>query len=119
MIKARVEVAPRGLQVCDLAHPDADLIRVCEEHTVNRDNYNRDGGYVAVGDDPLWRAYERTRDAISDAKPKTLERMVAKAFAAKAEALRPNGQEDPEGTPAEHWAWDLVDDILAIGKEGR
>ena len=62
--------------------------------------------------DPLWDAYKRTRDAIYDAKPRTLEGMLAKARAAKAEAMLLNGGEDPAGSPAEQWAWQLVNDLL-------
>jgi hypothetical protein len=93
---------------------DADLTRICAEHVVNIDAYNRSGGNgpdLAV--DPLWLAYERTRNAIRDAKPRTLEGMLAKARAAKAEARQLDGTEDPNGTPAEGWAWDLVNDLLA------
>lgn len=97
-------------------HPDATLIRTCAEHVVNMATYNRDGGLGPMGEpDPLWDAYERTRDAISEAKPFTLAGMQAKARAAKAEAMasRTDGEESPEGTPAADWAWHLVNDLLA------
>jgi hypothetical protein len=41
--------------------------------------------------------------------------MMAKARAAKAEARRPDGTEEHRGTMGEVWAWDLVNDLLAIG----
>ena len=100
---------------------DADLIRLCAEHAVNIETYNRDGGLLNLDldQDPLWIAYERTRDAISAAKPRSLEGMLAKARAAKAEAasVYAEGREDPAGTPAEAWAWDLLNDLLA-GRAG-
>ena len=65
---------------------DADLIRLCAEHVVNIETSNRDGGLLDLDQDPLWITYERTRDAISAATPRTLEGMLAKARAAKAEA---------------------------------
>ena len=98
------------------ASADADLIRICAEHVDNMAAYNRDGGKLPMDEpDPLWDAYERTRDAISAAKPRTLEGMLAKARAAKAEAtpLHADDEENPAGSPAERWAWDLVNDLLA------
>ena len=99
---------------------DADLTRVCAEHVVNINAHNRDGGLLPMDEpDPLWTAYARTRDAISAAKPQTLAGMVAKARAAKAEAapLQAGDEENPEGTPAEQWVWQLVNDLLA-GRAG-
>ena len=97
---------------------DADLVRICAEHVVNMEAYNRDGGMLSAGEpDPLWTAYAQTREAISAAKPRTLQGMLAKARAAKAEARQPDGTHDPEGSPAEEWAWDLVNDLLA-GRAG-
>ncbi len=113
---AGLTVAPGAAAGAAMAepHPDADLIRICAEHIVNLETYNRDGGMGQIGaPDPLWDAYERTRDAIGTAKPHTLEGMLAKARAAKVEARRPDGAEDPDCSPAEVWAWDLVNDLLA------
>ncbi len=93
-------------------HPDAALIAACAEHAANLAAYNRDGGKLNLDDDPLWAAYERTRDAISDAVQHTLDGMLAKAWAAKAEATHPDGTENPENCPAATWAWDLVNDLL-------
>lgn len=66
-------------------HPDAELIRLCEAHAALRDlcNSGVDGGDY---DGPTWQAYDRSRDAISEAEPKTLAAMMAKARVAKAEA---------------------------------
>jgi hypothetical protein len=66
-------------------------------------------------DDPNWPPYERSLRAISAAKPTTMEGVLAKARAAKAEARQPGGHEEPAGTRAEEWAWDLANDLLAIG----
>ena len=113
-IGARAETPTPG------SHPDADLIRICAEHAVNLETYNRDGGEGGIENpDPLWDAYAATRDAITAAQPQTLDGMLAKARAAKAEAgaARSDGTEDPEGGPAAQWAWNLVNDLLA-GRAG-
>ncbi len=52
----------------------------------------------------LWAAYEASRNFIGNAKPCALEGVLAKARAAKAEA----------GSMGEVWAWDIVDDLLAV-----
>lgn len=57
-------------------------------------------------------AYQRTRNAIADAEPQTIEGMLAKARAAKGEATDQAGVERPESGPAAGWAWDLVNDLL-------
>jgi hypothetical protein len=51
-------------------------------------------------------------DAISNAQPRTLEGLQAKACAAKAEARTPDGREHPDGSIAARWSWDLVNDLL-------
>lgn len=94
-------------------HPDAELLRICAQHIVNLRAFNASTVDAEEDDDPLWTAYTRTRDAIGGAKPCTLDGMLAKARAAKAEARSPAGIDDPEGTPGEQWAWDLVNDLLA------
>ena len=55
--------------------------------------------------------------ALLAAAPSTLAGMLAKARAAKAEALDLGGRDNPEGTPGQRWAWDLMNDLLA-GKAG-
>ncbi len=94
-------------------HPDAVLIRLCAQHVVNMDAYNHDAGDLDAEDCPLWLAYASTRDAISTARPQTMDGFLAKARAAKAEARTPGGEENPENCPAARWAWDLVNDLLA------
>lgn len=106
----------------DAADPDADLIRLCAEHVVNIRAYN-DGparlvGVLDLEDHPLWLAYEHTRDAISAARPQSVAGMLAKIRAAKAEAQTPKGDENPAGTMAAEWAWDLVNDLLRLHGRG-
>ncbi len=96
------------------ADPDAALIALCTSHVRNLDAYNSHGGRLEPEDDPLWLAYSATRDAISEARPQTMRGMLAKAQAAKFEARIPEGGENPSGTPAEGWAWDLVQDLLRL-----
>jgi hypothetical protein len=95
-------------------HPDADLIRTCAEHIANRDAFNAYEGNLEPKDNLLWRAYCRTWDAIRDAKPQTIEGIIAKARAAKAEAQDPDGTEDPEYEAAADWSWHVVNDLLRV-----
>lgn len=104
-------------RAADRAGPDADLVQICAQHIANRDAYNRDGGRLELEADPLWLAYERTRDAIDNASPQTMAGLVAKARAAKAEARRLDGTEEPEGTVAAAWAFDLANDLLRLHGE--
>jgi hypothetical protein len=95
-----------------VANPDAELIALCARHQALIDAVN------ASPDDcdtcPAWQAYEVSRDTIGDAKPQTLAGMRAKALVAKAEALTPDGSEQPSGSMAEAWSWDLVNDLLRL-----
>jgi len=100
-------------------NPDAELIRICAQHIVNLRAYNTSGSHLEAERDPLWRAYESTRDAITEAEPQTLGGMLAKARAAKAEAKMLDGSEMPEGCPAATWAWDLVSDLLRLHGGGQ
>jgi hypothetical protein len=97
----------------EAASPDADLIRICDAHAALMDAVNNDPR--DSDEDPNWPAYEQSFRAISATQPKTLEGMMAKARAAKAEARRPDGTEEHRGTTGEVWARDLVNDLLAIG----
>jgi hypothetical protein len=97
------------------SHPDAELIRICAEHPINMQNYN-DLGDMRDDNDALWAAYERTRNAISAAEPQTMEGILAKARAAKAEAVDGDGdgEESWGGSMGEPWAFDIVNDLLRV-----
>lgn len=105
---------PASTQVALRIHPDGALISACAEHVANVEAYHGDDGEVAC--DPLWLAYAQTRDTITDAKPQTMAGVLAKARAAKAEAMTLAGREDPQNGPAAGWAWDLVGDLLRLGE---
>lgn len=94
-----------------ITSPDAELIRICTAHPAVIDALNHGPEEF---EQELWRAYERSRDAIHAARPVTLEGMAAKARVAKVEALNPDGTESPSCCPAETWAWDLVNDLLRL-----
>lgn len=112
---AALAVVPvSGALSASLTHPDADLIAQCAEHAVNVAAFNRDGGKVEPEHDPLWAAYDRTRDAVSAAKPRTMDGVLAKARAAKADAGRSGDAGYPEGCAASDWAWDIVNDLLRL-----
>jgi hypothetical protein len=95
---------------------DAELTMTCAEHVLSAATINAAGPDADLEDDRIWQVYDRTRDAISDAEPQTVAGLVAKARAAKAEALQPDGSENPEGTMAEKWAWDIVNDLIRISR---
>lgn len=104
------------------AGPDADLLRACAQHERNLAAYRTAESQGIADDDayePLWEAYSETRDAISAAKPQTLEGMLAKARIAKIEALCPNGEEMFENCPASDWAWHLLHDLMRMAEAGR
>jgi hypothetical protein len=104
--------ATSGANTAAASH-DAELIRLCAEHIENFDAYNNDPSHLEPEENPVWHAYERTRDAIAAAKPKTIAGMLTKARAAKVEASHPDGRERPEGQAA-IWAWDLVNDLIRL-----
>jgi hypothetical protein len=101
---------PDAALAAPLPHPDAELIATCERHSALTDAANAE----EIEDGPAWLAYSASRDAISEAQPQTLAGMRAKALAAKSDARTPDGSENPDGTMAETWAWDLVNDLLRL-----
>lgn len=94
--------------------PDAELIALCAVHSALYDAVNASTADIDFEECPVWQAYAASRDAIDAAKPQTLAGMRAKALAAKAEACRPDGTEEPGNCPAENWSWDLVNDLLRL-----
>ena len=105
-------VASRAAPPMPPSTPDAELIRLCAEHpahihAVNHGPEDEEGG-------PIWDAYEHSAETIHNAKPLTMAGLIAKAKAARAEALKQDGSESPENTLAANWAWDLVNDLLRL-----
>ncbi len=94
-----------------LPNPDAELIRVCAEHGENLRRYNLEGGTVPLDQDPLWAAYDRTRDAIYDAEPQTMAGVLAKARTALVEATDLDGQFVTASCDGHSWALDLLLDL--------
>ena len=90
---------------------DADFIALCARHVVNHGAYERYTGPLDAKHNPLWAAYEQTRDAIHEAEPQSIQGMLAKARAAKIEA---GPCDDPDDGVAIRWAWDLVNDLLRL-----
>ena len=110
-ILAAVAVTPAAAATTPSA--DAELIQICEAHPAVLKALDEHGS--GEDDCPFWLAYVRSRDAIHTAVPVTLAGIIAKARAAKAEAVNPEtGTEIPHGTPGETWAWDLVQDLLRL-----
>ncbi|MGY4802852.1 hypothetical protein [Teichococcus aerofrigidensis] len=110
---------PSG-QVClrEGENPDAGLVRLCAAHVANLRAYNSDRSDLDEDQNPLWRAYEATRDAISAARPASLPGLVAKALAAKAEAREVDGVERPEHGTAADWSWDTTNDLARLFGNG-
>lgn len=92
---------------------DDELIVLCREHVANRERFN--AGELDSDESPHWPAYQRTLEAITASRPRTIFGMSAKAAAARVEARLPSGGEDPEHTLAARWAWDLVCDMAPRG----
>ena len=99
-----------------LSTPDTALSDLAARHIANLRAFNT-SDEINGADGPLWAAYEATRDAISAAKPASLDDMLAKARAAKAEATDSKGRERPEGSMAANWAWDLLNDLLRLARQ--
>ncbi|MBI0538985.1 hypothetical protein D9599_25875 [Roseomonas sp. KE2513] len=110
-ILAAVAVTPAAAATTLSA--DAGLIQICDAHPTVLKALDEHGS--GEDDCPFWLAYVRSRDAIHTAVPVTLAGIVAKARAAKAEVFNPGSDtENPHGTVAETWAWDLVQDLLRL-----
>jgi hypothetical protein len=93
---------------------DADLIRLCDQHIVDMDTFNQHKGATRAHE-KLGRAYDRSLDAISQATPRTIAGIVAKARAAKHQATGPNGDGETGGSIAEQWALQIVNDLVRVG----
>jgi hypothetical protein len=98
---------------------DAELIRICTEHVAVLKAINVLDRRREPEPEALLSAYQRTRDAISHAVPCTMAGIVAKAAACKAEAIVVDGADEPQGSMAEPWAWDLVKDLLRLHGASR
>jgi hypothetical protein len=94
--------------------PDADLIRICAQHTVNRITLDKGEHHDTIEYNAVDYAYAATLQAVCDAKPLTVAGIVAKARAAKDEAQLLRGGEGPEGSIAAQWAWDIVNDLIRL-----
>ena len=104
-----VSVMPAA-QAATRAHPDTDLLEACAEHTRLHAAIKS-----SLGDhDPLWDAFDRVCATIGSAKPRSISGMVAKARAAVLEAWMPDGSEDPDGSIAEVWSWQLAKDLARL-----
>lgn len=96
-------------------NPDAAVIALCAEHEETR-------AAACASDsedlnDPIWLAYDRTRDAISAARPETMAGVIAKIRAAKGEARMPDGTESTENYPVPDWASQIMNDILRLNPQ--
>jgi hypothetical protein len=99
-----------------VTNPDAALIALCAQHIVNLAAFNAYAGLDDNHDAALWAECRCTRDAITDARPQTVEGMIAKARAAKLEALNADGTEEPENGRAARWAWQILNDMLRLNE---
>ncbi|WP_419900879.1 hypothetical protein [Roseomonas sp. USHLN139] len=106
---------PRAAAAREGSRSDDSLIRLCSEHIRNMQAYDSDCGSLDPGEDPLWAAYAKTRDAVWSSKPCTLEGIIAKARVALAEAGGNDGADLPERPPVTDGAWRVVHDLLRLG----
>lgn len=97
------------------AATDQELVSLCAQHIVNRQAVL--DCPLDPDDSPSWLPYAVTHDAISNARPKTLAGLIAKARAAKGEASIGTGNEDPLNGSALEWAWDIVNDLIRLDGE--
>ena len=92
---------------------DAELIRMCDAHAARLAAANDDG----PDNDAADLAYRASVDFINDTKATTLAGLLAKARAAKAEAAAFYSDSDEEhwqNGPAENWAPDVCNELLAL-----
>lgn len=103
---------PAGSATPAQTGPDAAIVALCAEHAANVAAFGLHGGEVEQEHDPFWPPYERTCRAVSAVRPATMDGVLAKARAAKAEA----GKDERclEGGIAADWAWDIVNDLLRL-----
>ena len=82
---------------------DAELIRVCDAHAAKIDAVNN--GDEKSDNSPAWQAYSASVDFINVTKATALAGLLAKARAAKAEAVTydSSGEEHWQNCPAENW----------------
>lgn len=100
------------------ASPDAELVSLCEQHVANlRVMY----AMPILGDEPephpVWQTHSRTMRAISDARPRTMTGVLAKAHAAICDGAVDellDGEHDSFGFNAHAGAWDLLQDLARI-----
>ena len=90
---------------------DHDLIQLCTHHIANCQAL--EACPLDPDESSHWAAYLSSNDAISHARPTSLAGLVAKARAAKREALQ-NGREDITNGSALVWGWHLVNDLIRL-----
>lgn len=118
LLAAPALATPAPLPATSIPPADAELIALCAEHILNIDAYNADKSDLEPEENPLWAAYERTRDAISDARPQSIYGLLAKARAAVAEAAMLDGSLLWRSSTGADWAADLTLDLLRLGQAG-
>jgi hypothetical protein len=101
------------MEATDKATPDADLIELCERHLANMAAIDANPSDWDESN-PVWNAYDSTKDAITSARAQTLAGMVAVARVAKAEAAMPDGAEMHDCTMGGVWAWNIMNDLLRL-----
>ncbi len=108
--------APATTQAAPM-NPDAELIRLCEQHLAARNAINASSADLDDPEDaPLWAIYDETALLISNMRPVSLAGLQAKARILIAEATHPDGDLVPEdGIPA-YWGWEIANDLLAMGR---
>lgn len=113
-IFAGVALAALPIQAIAAPHPDEEIVQICAQHTINRITLDTGNHPDTIEYNEVDNAYGATLQAVCDAVPLTVAGIVAKAMAAKDEAQLLRGGEEPEGSIAAQWAWDIVNDLLRL-----
>lgn len=100
------------LAVPAAAHPDAELLRLCEAHAAAKAAFENDG--LDAEDSPLWGPYDAICDRITATRAHTMDGVIAKGRAAIVEASGRDGTIYADGAPGCEWAFDVLKDFLRI-----
>ena len=83
--------ATAALAAAPLAHPDGDLVALCDAYIKAVRAYNAEGGSVEYEEDPLWHAMDEVMQRIHALEATTMAEVVAMARVATFLAQQPDG----------------------------
>jgi hypothetical protein len=98
--------------------PDAELIRLCDQHSANVQAYNDGPDRYPDDPDPLGDILDASRDALLNTRAKTMDGVLAKARLATRQAEIDMLGDDWDSSDAGTWAQSAVKDLLRLFGEG-